>query len=231
MACKSLGATGHTLNLIKHLNAPNDNLLGILERPNLPLSVDELKYKVHIAGQPGVGKSTLAAWLAGLDITTQQGSTLGTQMMSIYCPCESNSTPKKTLLFHLDVWDIGVKSRRQGSDLLQDCPENADAVLILFSCNDLETFKNLPRIFAEFQSNKENKPFFLAGATGWGMEEAVSVSHQDIVRFEMTWKIPVVRIPIISSADTYPDHRRAVLRLICEGLWHRDQLLIEQDGT
>lgn len=63
----------------------------------------------------------------------------------------------------------------------------------------------------------------------WSLEETVSVSHQDIVRFEITWKIPVIRIPILSRQDNYPKHRTDILRLICEGLWHRDQLLIEQD--
>lgn len=203
-------------------------ILGILERPNLPLRVEELKYRIDIVGQPGVGKSTLASWLAKQE-TSHISSSSGTQIISLYCPCETKRKPREALLFHLDVWDIGTKGRKEASALLQNTPGHSDAIVILVSCSDRVTFNNLPKIFLEYKNHA--KQLFFVGITGWTLEDSASVSLQELDNLEATWRIPVVRIPNVQDRNASPKCRENLLLLICEGLWRRDQLMMQLESS
>lgn len=54
---------------------------GLLEAPMMPpqMNVDIVRYKVFISGKTGVGKTALAARLAGLDLPKMHYETTGKQ--------------------------------------------------------------------------------------------------------------------------------------------------------
>lgn len=59
---------------------PRISFLGLLEAPAMPphLKADIVRYKVFLSGKSGVGKTTLAARLAGLDVPNIHYETTGT---------------------------------------------------------------------------------------------------------------------------------------------------------
>lgn len=55
---------------------------GLLESPTMPLhlAVDTVHYKIFICGKSGVGKTALAARLAGINIPNMHYETQGTSL-------------------------------------------------------------------------------------------------------------------------------------------------------
>uniref|UniRef100_A0A3B5M956 Ciliogenesis and planar polarity effector 2 n=1 Tax=Xiphophorus couchianus TaxID=32473 RepID=A0A3B5M956_9TELE len=89
-----------------------------------------------------VGKTALAARLAGLNIPSVHHETTGIQTTVVYWPVKLRENGR-VLFFRLQLWDCGENALRRFDHLLPSCKEQVDAVLFLFSFTDRTSFQDL----------------------------------------------------------------------------------------
>ncbi|CAK6952528.1 ciliogenesis and planar polarity effector 2 [Scomber scombrus] len=124
---------------------------GLLESPVMPphVAVDTVHYKIFISGKSGVGKTTLAARLAGLNIPNMHYETTGIETTVVYWPVKLRESGR-VLFFRLQLWDCGENALRRFDHLLPSCKEQVDAVLFLFSFTDRMSFDDLSNQIAKW---------------------------------------------------------------------------------
>jgi GTPase SAR1 family protein len=88
---------------------------GLLDRPSLPSSIDEISYKLHITGRACVGKTATVACLSGIKYPSVYVETAGIQKRNIFWPTKIWD---KIVLFKLQFWDAGDNSIRRYSYIL-----------------------------------------------------------------------------------------------------------------
>jgi GTPase SAR1 family protein len=91
---------------------------GILDRPSLPSSIEEVSYKLHISGRSGVGKTATVARLHGIKCPSTYVETAGIRKSNIYWPVKIWD---KIILFKLQFWDAGDNSIKKYSHILPVC--------------------------------------------------------------------------------------------------------------
>ncbi|XP_069040101.1 ciliogenesis and planar polarity effector 2 isoform X2 [Lepisosteus oculatus] len=108
---------------------------GLLEAPVLRplLAADTVSYKIFLSGKSGVGKTALAARLAGLPVPSMHHETTGVQTTVVFWPVKLRENGR-VLFFRLQLWDCGENTLRRFDHLLPACTEQADAVLSSHSC-------------------------------------------------------------------------------------------------
>uniref|UniRef100_A0A3B3CX41 Ciliogenesis and planar polarity effector 2 n=1 Tax=Oryzias melastigma TaxID=30732 RepID=A0A3B3CX41_ORYME len=128
----------------KILHKKGRKKFGLLESPVMPphVSVETVHYKVFLSGKSGVGKTTLAARLAGLNLPSVHHETTGIETTVVYWPVRLRDGGR-VLFFRLQLWDCGENALRRFDHLLPSCREQADAVLFLFSFIDRTSFDDL----------------------------------------------------------------------------------------
>uniref|UniRef100_A0A3P8RVZ8 Ciliogenesis and planar polarity effector 2 n=1 Tax=Amphiprion percula TaxID=161767 RepID=A0A3P8RVZ8_AMPPE len=90
----------------------------------------------------GVGKTALAARLAGLNIPNMHHETTGIETTVVYWPVKLRESGR-VLFFRLQLWDCGEIALRRFDHLLPSCKEQVDAILFLFSFTDRTSFDDL----------------------------------------------------------------------------------------
>jgi GTPase SAR1 family protein len=89
---------------------------GLLEKPNLPQSVEELSFKIFVSGKAGIGKTTTIARLAGTVCpSSAYVETVGIRETNVYWPTKIRD---KIVLFKLQLWDAGENSIKKYSHIL-----------------------------------------------------------------------------------------------------------------
>jgi len=91
---------------------------GLLDRPRLPSSIEEISYKLLITGRACAGKTATVARLSGIKYPSIYVETAGVQKSNIFCPVNIWS---KIVLFKLQFWDADDNSIKRYSRILLVC--------------------------------------------------------------------------------------------------------------
>ncbi|XP_037107595.1 ciliogenesis and planar polarity effector 2 isoform X3 [Syngnathus acus] len=158
---------------------------GLLESPVMPphIPVDTVHYKVVLSGKSGVGKSTLAARLAGQTIPSMHYETTGIETTVVYWPVKLKESGR-VLFFRFQLWDCGENALRRFDHLLPSCKEKVDAVLFLFSFTDRTSFDDLANQITKWKESSGGPAVTLVVGTKEGREKlpgnvaASSVAHR-----------------------------------------------------
>uniref|UniRef100_A0A673J740 Ciliogenesis and planar polarity effector 2 n=1 Tax=Sinocyclocheilus rhinocerous TaxID=307959 RepID=A0A673J740_9TELE len=89
-----------------------------------------------------VGKSALAARLAGLDLPKMHYETTGIETTVVFWPVRLKESGR-VLFFRFELWDCGESAIRRFDHMLPSCKEQVDAILFLFSFTDRGSFDDL----------------------------------------------------------------------------------------
>ncbi|XP_026163045.1 ciliogenesis and planar polarity effector 2 isoform X2 [Mastacembelus armatus] len=194
---------------------------GLLEFPVMPphVPVDTIHYKVFISGKSGVGKTALAARLAGLNIPNVHYETTGIETTVVYWPVKLRESGR-VLFFRLQLWDCGENALRRFDHLLPSCKEQVDAVLFLFSFTDRTSFDDLSNQIAKWTDTTEDRVVKLVVGTKFDLFMHCDVAERDVKVFQKTWSLPVLHIGGEVS-DGFGDVA-PLLNCLTEQLWHQD---------
>ncbi|KAK2861998.1 hypothetical protein Q5P01_001531 [Channa striata] len=190
---------------------------GLLESPVMPphASVDTVHYKIFISGKSGVGKTALAARLAGHNIPNMHYETTGIETTVVYWPVKLRESGR-VFFFRLQLWDCGENALRRFDHLLPSCKEQVDAILFLFSFTDRTSFDDLSNQIAKWTGPAVK----LVVGTKFDLFMHCDVAERDVQEFQETWSLPVLRMGgevSDSLGDVAP-----LLNCLTEQLWHQD---------
>ncbi|XP_029991358.1 ciliogenesis and planar polarity effector 2 [Sphaeramia orbicularis] len=194
---------------------------GLLESPVMsPLNaVDTVQYKIFISGKSGVGKTALAARLAGLNIPNMHYETTGIETTVVHWPVKLTENGR-VLFFRLQLWDCGENALRRFDHLLPSCKEQVDAVLFLFSFTDRTSFEDLSNQIKKWTEPPLDRVVKLVVGTKFDLFMHCDVAEKDVRGFQMTSGLPVLRMGGEVSdglGDVAP-----LLNCLAENLWHQD---------
>nr|CAD7399133.1 unnamed protein product [Timema cristinae] len=166
--------------------------LGVLERPCVPSSIEEVSYKLFITGKSGVGKSATVARLAGATTKHTNGytETLGIRKSNLYWPVKIWD---KIILFKLQFWDAGDNSIKKYSHILPACREKTDANIFVFSLMDSNSFLDLPQLMSKMTQDGDNPANIIIG-TRCNVLNRLEVSSAELKEFEQKWQVPILKI-------------------------------------
>jgi hypothetical protein len=91
---------------------------GILDRPSLPSSIEEVSYKLYITGRSCVGKTATIARLSGIKYLSTYVETAGIRKSNIFWPVKIWD---KIIVFKLQFWDAGDNCIKRYSHILPVC--------------------------------------------------------------------------------------------------------------
>ncbi|KAM8913909.1 ciliogenesis and planar polarity effector 2 isoform 2-T2 [Spinachia spinachia] len=190
----------------------------LLESPVMPphQAVDTVHYKIFISGKSGVGKTALAARLAGLKLPNVHYETTGIETTVVYWPVKLRENGR-VLFFRLQLWDCGENTVRRFDHLLPACKEQVDAILFLFSFTDKTSFDDLSNQIAKWTETHVVK---LVVGTKFDLFMHCDVPERDVRDFQETRHLRVMRVGAEVSdglGDVAP-----LLNCLAENLWHRD---------
>ncbi|KAF7668496.1 hypothetical protein LDENG_00006980 [Lucifuga dentata] len=192
-----------------------------------PVAVDTVHYKVFISGKSGVGKTALAARLAGLNIPNMHYETTGIETTMVYWPVKLRESGR-VLFFRLKLWDCGENALRRFDHLLPSCKEQVDAVLFLFSFTDRTSFDDLSNQITKWSEPSLARVVKLVVGTKYPFVSFsvfdlfmhCDVAERDLKEFQETWSLPVLRMGGEVSdglGDVAP-----LLNCLAEHLWHQN---------
>nr|XP_046239423.1 ciliogenesis and planar polarity effector 2 [Scatophagus argus] len=194
---------------------------GLLESPVMPphVAVDTVHYKIFISGKSGVGKTALAARLAGLNTPIMHYETTGIETTVVYWPVKLRESGR-VIFFRLQLWDCGENALRRFDHLLPSCKEQVDAVLFLFSYTDRTSFDDLSNQIAKWTATSGSPVVKLVVGTKFDLFMHCDVTERDVRNFQETWSLPLLRMGGEVSdglGDVAP-----LLNCLAENLWHQD---------
>ncbi|XP_038551751.1 ciliogenesis and planar polarity effector 2 [Micropterus salmoides] len=194
---------------------------GLLESPVMPphVAVDTVHYKIFISGKSGVGKTALAARLAGRNIPHMHYETTGIETTVVYWPVKLTEGGR-VLFFRLQLWDCGENALRRFDHLLPSCKEQVDAVLFLFSFTDRTSFDDLSSQINKWSGTSVGQVVKLVVGTKFDLFMHCDVAERDVRDFQEMWSLPVLRMGGEVSdglGDVAP-----LLNCLAENLWHQD---------
>lgn len=194
---------------------------GLLESPVMPphVAVDTVHYKIFISGKSGVGKTALAARLAGLNIPNMHYETTGIETTVVYWPVKLRESGR-VLFFRLQLWDCGENALRRFDHLLPSCKEQVDAVLFLFSFTDRTSFDDLSNQISKWTGTSVGCVMKVVVGTKFDLFMHCDVTERDVRDFQETWSLPVLRMGGEVS-DGLGDVAH-LLNCLAENLWHQD---------
>ncbi|XP_066546794.1 ciliogenesis and planar polarity effector 2 [Amia ocellicauda] len=194
---------------------------GLLDAPVLPpqLAVDTVGYKVFLCGKSGVGKTALAAHLAGQEVPSLHHETTGIQTSVVLWPAMLRASGR-VLLFRLQLWDCGENALRRFDHLLPACKDQADAVLFLFSFTDRTSFDDLSNQIARGSDPSDSAVQLVVG-TKFDLFMHSDVTEREVRDFQQVWGVPVFRVQS-GGATVGLEDIAPLLTTLAERLWHRD---------
>lgn len=190
-------------------------------------AVDTVNYKIFISGKTGVGKTSLAARLAGHTIPNMHCETTGIETAVVYWPVKLR-TSGKVLFFRLQLWDCGENALRRFDHLFPSCQEQVDAVLFLFSFSDRTSFDDLPNQIDKWTGKSGRNVVKLVVGTKFDLYMHCDVTEREVRTFQETSGLPVMR-----SGGEVSDGLgdvAALLNCLAENLWHQDCLTTRSDS-
>ncbi|XP_041749046.1 ciliogenesis and planar polarity effector 2 [Coregonus clupeaformis] len=195
---------------------------GLLEAPVMPpnVAVDTVHYKIFITGKSGVGKTALAARLAGLNIPNMHYETTGIETTVVYWPVKLRESGR-VLFFRLQLWDCGENALRRFDHLLPSCKEQVDAILFLFSFTDRASFDDLSNQIAR-GSEPCDRVVKLVVGTKFDLFMHTDVTEREVSRFQEVWGLPVFRMGGDVSNVSNLGEVAPLLNCLAEHLWHQD---------
>eukprot|EP00066_Takifugu_rubripes_P007703 XP_003973425.1 PREDICTED: REM2- and Rab-like small GTPase 1 [Takifugu rubripes] len=204
----------------KILHKKRRRKFGLLESPMMPphLAVDTVHYKIFICGKSGVGKTSLAARLAGMNVPNMHYETKGIETTMVYWPVKLREGGK-VLFFCLQLWDCGENALRRFDHFLPSCQEQVDAVLLLFSFTDKTSFDDLSNQITRWTGTSLVK---VVVGTKFDLFMHCDVTETDVRTFEETRSLPVLHMggeDIDGLGDVAP-----LLNCLAENLWHQDSV-------
>lgn len=193
---------------------------GLLEAPVMPpnVLVDTVHYKVFISGKTGVGKTALAARLAGLNIPNHYYETTGIETSVVYWPVKLRESGR-VLFFRLQLWDCGENALRRFDHLLPEIKEQVDAVLFLFSFTDQGSFDDLSNQIARTTESSDRVVKLVIG-TKFDLFMHTDVTEQEVTRFQEVWGLPVFCMG--GEVSDSLGEVAPLLNCLTEHLWHQD---------
>nr|XP_057926394.1 ciliogenesis and planar polarity effector 2 [Doryrhamphus excisus] len=205
----------------KILHKKKRKIFGLLESPLMPPheAVDTVHYKIFLSGKSGVGKSSLAARLAGVKIPNMHYETTGIETTVVYWPVKLRET-NRVLFFRFQLWDCGENALRRFDHLLPSCKERVDAVLFLFSFTDRMSFDDLANQIAKWTDPYGSRVVSLVVGTKFDLFMHCDVPDKDLSVFQDTWRLPLMRTGGEVGdglGDVAP-----LLDCLAENLWHQD---------
>ncbi|XP_034022217.1 ciliogenesis and planar polarity effector 2 [Thalassophryne amazonica] len=208
----------------KILHKNRRRIFGLLESPVMPphVTVDTVHYKIFISGKGGVGKTALAARLAGRSIPSIHHETTGIETTAIYWPVKLRKN-SRVLFFHLQLWDCGENALRRFDHLLPSCKEQVDAILLLFSFSDRTSFDDLSNQIAKWSEPPLDQVVKLVVGTKFDLFMHCDVAERDIKEFQQTWGLPVLHTG--GEVSNGIDDVASFLNCLAEHLWHQDCVL------
>ncbi|XP_071751349.1 ciliogenesis and planar polarity effector 2 [Centroberyx gerrardi] len=204
----------------KILHKKRRKKFGLLESPVMPphIAVDTVHYKIFISGKSGVGKTALAARLAGLKIPNMHYETTGIETTVVYWPVKLRESGR-VLFFRLQLWDCGENALRRFDHLLPSCKEEVDAILFLFSFTDRTSFDDLSNQIAKWSGPPDRLVKLVVG-TKFDLFMHSDVTEREVSKFQEERSFPVLRTGGEVSdglGDVAP-----LLNCLAERLWHQD---------
>lgn len=103
---------------------------GILERPSLPTSIEEVTYKIFMIGRSGVGKTSVVGKLAGTLESNNYTETNGIRKTNVFWPVKIWD---KVVLFKLQFWDTSENSIKKYSHILSVCNKAITFKIIIYT--------------------------------------------------------------------------------------------------
>lgn len=165
------------------------SISGILERPSLPTSIEEVTYKIFMIGRSGVGKTSVVEKLAGTLESNNYTETNGIRKTNVFWPVKIWD---KVVLFKLQFWDTSENSIKKYSHILpvcdkaitfkiiiyiclilksnkikkffsQACKDKVDAMCSVFSFDDTSSFNDIPYLMNTMTATKEKPANIVIG--------------------------------------------------------------------
>ncbi|KAK7915993.1 hypothetical protein WMY93_011754 [Mugilogobius chulae] len=207
----------------KILHKKRRKQFGLLESPMMsPIAaVDTVQYKIFLSGKSGVGKTSVVARLAGVNIPSMHYETIGIETTIVYWPVKIKDSGR-VLFFRLQLWDCGENALRRFDHMLPSCKEEVDAVLLLFSFTDLTSFEELPNQISKWTGPSPDRLVKVVVGTKFDLFMHCDVAEREVRAFRATWGLPLLRVGGEVSdglGDVAP-----LLNCLCENLWHQDCL-------
>uniref|UniRef100_A0A8C1GRC1 Ciliogenesis and planar polarity effector 2 n=1 Tax=Cyprinus carpio TaxID=7962 RepID=A0A8C1GRC1_CYPCA len=193
---------------------------GLLEAPMMPphMNVDLVRYKVFLSGKTGVGKSALAARLAGLDLPRLHYETTGIETTVVFWPVRLKESGR-VLFFRFELWDCGESAIRRFDHMLPSCKEQVDAILFLFSFIDRGSFDDLSNQISRITEPSDRVVNLVVG-TKFDLFMHTDVTESDVTHFQEVWGLPVFRVGGDVTAGL--GEVAPLLNALAENLWHQD---------
>ncbi|XP_043098384.1 ciliogenesis and planar polarity effector 2 isoform X1 [Puntigrus tetrazona] len=193
---------------------------GLLEAPMMPpqMNVDIVRYKVFISGKTGVGKSALAARLAGLELPKMHYETTGIETTVVFWPARLKESGR-VLFFRFELWDCGESAIRRFDHMLPSCKEQVDAILFLFSFTDRGSFDDLSNQISRITEPSDRVVKLVVG-TKFDLFMHTDVTESDVTHYQEVWSHPVFRVGGDVSAGLA--EVAPLLNALAENLWHQD---------
>ncbi|XP_015121475.1 ciliogenesis and planar polarity effector 2 [Diachasma alloeum] len=197
---------------------------GILERPALPSSIEEVTYKIFMIGRPGVGKTSVVARFLGIvgseHVTSEIG---GIRKTTVYWPVKIWD---KVVLFKLHFWDTSESSIKKYNHVLPACKDKVDAICSVFSFEDPTSFTDIPYLMNSMNSIQD-RPAKIVIGTRYKPWSTLPVTDIQIKEFESKWKMKVIKIDV-NKSSARPEIFDVAYQLnsLCKSLWNRDQEFI-----
>ncbi|XP_041639910.1 ciliogenesis and planar polarity effector 2 [Cheilinus undulatus] len=194
---------------------------GLLESPVMPphVAVDTVHYKIFLSGKSGVGKTALAARLAGQNVPNMHYETTGVETTVVYWPVKLRESGR-VIFFRLQLWDCGENALRRFDHLLPSCKEQVDAVLFLFSFTDRTSFDDLSNQIAKWTGTSEDRIVKLVVGTKFDLFMHCDVTEKDARDFQEKSGLQILR----TGGEVSDGLGDVALLLNClaENLWHQD---------
>ncbi|CAK9817635.1 Ciliogenesis and planar polarity effector 2 [Anthophora quadrimaculata] len=198
---------------------------GILERPPLPSSIEEVTYKIFMIGRSGVGKTSVVGRLAGTLEPSNYTETNGIKKTNVFWPVKIWD---KVVLFKLQFWDTSETSIKKYNHILPACKDKVDAICSVFSFDDSAGFNDVPYLMNTMSAIKE-KPANIVIGTKSKPWSSSTIEDTRIKEFEDKWKVKVIRVDINKlSARSEVFDCSYQLNAICNILWNRDKEFISK---
>ncbi|XP_070163351.1 ciliogenesis and planar polarity effector 2 [Polyergus mexicanus] len=198
---------------------------GILERPSLPSSIEEVTYKIFMIGRSGVGKTSVVGKLAGILESNNYTETNGIRKTNVFWPVKIWD---KVVLFKLQFWDTSESSIKKYNHILPACKDKVDAMCSVFSFDDASSFNDVPYLMNTMTAIKE-KPANIVIGTKFKPWSSCVIDDAQIKEFEDKWKVKIITIDaskLLVKSELFDCSYQ--LNAICNILWNRDKEFISK---